>query len=80
MRGQRLNFTVEMIMPWQRESAPHRLIKLMPRYDAMPLDRVESQRYTGPVKVRESKIIEEFKVPIMVMVLINAIIWMATAG
>lgn len=62
----RLVVLVEMIMPWQRQSAPHHLIKLMPRYDAMPVDRVESQRYTGPVKVRESKIIEEFKVPIMV--------------
>jgi hypothetical protein len=62
----RLVVLVEMIMPWQRQSAPHHLIKLMPRYDAMPIDRVESQRYTGPLKVRESKIIEEFKVPIMV--------------
>ena len=57
---------VETVTPWQRQSAPHHLIKLTPRYDAMPVDRVESQRYTGPVKVRESKIIEEFKVPIMV--------------
>ena len=38
----------------------------MPIYDVVPVNRVESQRYTGPVKVRESKIIEEFKVPIMV--------------
>ena len=32
----------------------------------MPVDRVNSQDYTGPLKVSESKIIEEFKVSIMV--------------
>ena len=60
------NPLAEMIMPWLRPSTPHQLIKLMPRYDTMPVDRVKSQDYTGPVKVREVKIIEEFKVPIMV--------------
>ena len=60
------NWLIELIMPWQRQSAPHHLIKLAPRYDAMPVDRVELQRYTGLVKVRESKVVEEFKVPLMV--------------
>ena len=55
-----------MIMPWQRESAPHHLIKLMPRYDAVLVNTVESQEFIGPVKVRESMVIAEFKVPIMV--------------
>lgn len=60
------NSLVEMIMPWLKQSTPHQLIKLMPRYDMMPADRVKSQDYTGPLKVRESKVIEEFKLPIMV--------------
>ena|GEM_PF-3370310 len=60
------NSVLEMIMPWLRSSTPHQLIKLMPRYDTVPIDRVKSQDYTGPLKVRESKIIEEFKVPIMI--------------
>ena len=60
------NRVVEMILPWQRESAPHHLIKLIPRYDAVPVNRVESQKFRGPVKVRESMVLEEFKVPIMV--------------
>jgi len=57
---------IEMVMPWQKRSAPHQLMKLMPRYDVVPVNRVESQHYIGLAKVRESKIIEEFKVPIMV--------------
>jgi len=64
--GRSGNRLMEMIMPWQRESAPHQLIKLMPRYDAVTVDRVESQHYMGLTKVKESKIIEEFEVPIMV--------------
>jgi hypothetical protein len=64
--GRSGNRLTEMIIPWQRESAPHQLIKLMPRYDVIPVSTVESQEFRGPVKVRESKIIEEFKVPIMV--------------
>ena len=55
----------EMIMPWRRGSAPHRLIKLMPRYDVMPVSTVESQEFRGPLKVRESIVLEEFRVPIM---------------
>lgn len=64
--GRSGNRFMEMFLPWQQESAPHYLIKLMPRYDVMPVNRVESQKFRGPVKVRESKIVEEFKVPIMV--------------
>ncbi len=60
------NTLVEMIMPWLKQGVPHQLIKLMPRYDTMPVGRVKSQDYTGPLKVSESKIIEEYKVPIMV--------------
>ncbi len=45
---------------------PHQLIKLMPRYDVVPFNTVKSQEFIGPVKVRESMVVEEFKVPIMV--------------
>ena len=64
--GRSGNRLTELIMPWQRESAPHQLIKLMPRYDVVPVNTVESQEFIGPVKVRESMVVEEFKVPIMV--------------
>ena len=64
--GGSLNWLVEMVMPWQRGSAPHQLIKLMPRYDVVPVNTVESQEFIGPVKVRESMVVEEFKVPIVV--------------
>jgi len=62
----RLNRIMEMFLPWQRQSAPHQLIKLMPRYDAVPVNRVKSQGFIGPVKTRESLVVEEFKVPVMV--------------
>jgi hypothetical protein len=64
--GRSGNRMMELIIPWQRESAPHQLIKLMPRYDVVPVNRVESQHSIGPVKTRESAVVEEFKVPIMV--------------
>lgn len=64
--GRSGNELMNLILPWQRESAPHQLIKLMPRYDAIPVNRVESQHSIGPVKVKESMVLEEFKVPIMV--------------
>lgn len=64
--GRSGNRFTEMFLPWQRESAPHELIKLMPRYDVVPVNTVESQKFRGPVKVRESRIVEEFRVPIMV--------------
>ena len=60
------NTLIEMVIPWQRESAPHQLIKLMPRYDAVPVNRVKSQGFIGPVKTRESLVVEEFKVPVMI--------------
>ncbi len=60
------NRVVEMIMPWQRGSAPHQLIKLMPRYDVVLVNTVESQKFRGPVKVRENMVLEEFMVPIMI--------------
>ncbi len=60
------NRFMEMFLPWQRESAPHELIKLMPRYDVVPVNTVESQEFRGPLKVRENLLLEEFKVPIMV--------------
>lgn len=60
------NRLVEMIVPWQRESAPHQLIKLMPRYDVVPVHTLKSQEFIGPIKVRETMLVEEFKVPIMV--------------
>ena len=63
---------MEMIMPWQRESAPHELVKLMPKYDVNPLNRVESQEFRGPIKVRESIALEEFRVPIMVKSSVDA--------
>jgi len=64
--GRVSNWLIEMVMPWQRGSAPHQLIKLMPRYDVVPFNTVKSQEFIGPVKVRESMVVEEFKVPIMV--------------
>ena len=51
---------------FEQRSAPHHLIKLTPRYDAVPVNTVESQEFIGPVKVRESMVVEEFKVPIKV--------------
>jgi len=60
------NKLVEMAMPWQRRSAPHQLIKLMPRYDVVTVDAVESQDSIGPVKVAENKVVEEFKVPVKI--------------
>ena len=53
-------------MPWQRGSAPHQLIELMPRYDVVSVNTVESQEFIGPVKVRESMVVEEFRVPLKV--------------
>jgi hypothetical protein len=64
--GRSGNRFTEMILPWQRESAPHYLIKLMPRYDVNPVNTVESQKFRGPLKVRENLLLEEFNVPIMV--------------
>jgi len=57
---------MEFIVPWQGVSAPHHLIHLMPRYDVVPVNRVEFQRSIALVNVEESRIVEEFRVPIMV--------------
>jgi hypothetical protein len=64
--GRSDNRLMELVIPWQRKSAPRQLIKLMPRYDAVPVNRVETQDSIGPVKVNESLVLEGFKVPIMV--------------
>jgi hypothetical protein len=64
--GRSGNRFTEMFFPWHLPSAPHELIKLMPRYDIMPINRVESQELRGLVKVRENVLLEEFRVPIMV--------------
>lgn len=57
-------YTVNII--FNMENPPHELIYLIPRYDVTPLGTVENQKFIGPVKVRESLTIEEFKVPIKV--------------
>jgi hypothetical protein len=57
---------IKMIMPWQGESAPRHLIYLTPRYDVVPVDRVETQHSIAFVNVAESRIVEEFRVPIIV--------------
>jgi hypothetical protein len=64
--GRSDNRLMEMIMPWRGQSAPHELIKLMPRYDVNPVNTIESQEFRGPLKVRENLLLEEFKVPVMV--------------
>jgi hypothetical protein len=64
--GRSGNRFMDMFLPWQRESAPHYLIKLMPRYDVVPVNRVESQELRGLLKVRENLLLEEFRIQIMV--------------
>jgi hypothetical protein len=66
------NRFAEVLFPWQRESAPHKLIRLTPRYNINPINTVKSRESLGPLKVKENKIIEEFTVPIMVISDINA--------
>jgi len=51
---------------FRQENPPRKLIHLIPRYDVVPVDEVSWGRAIGLVKTSESKIIEEFKVPIMV--------------
>ena len=51
---------------WQWQSVPRELIKLMPRYDVVPVDTVIWRDSFGPVKVKEDRIVEEFTVPIMI--------------
>jgi len=49
-----------------QENPPHKTIHLMPRYEVNPIGTVESREFRGPLKVRESLLLEEFRVPIMV--------------
>ncbi|MDD5701613.1 MAG: hypothetical protein PHU23_06125 [Dehalococcoidales bacterium] len=48
---------------WQK-IVPFELIQLMPRSDVVQVNTVTSQRFLGPVKSRESKVIERFNVPV----------------
>ncbi|MFH1639880.1 MAG: hypothetical protein ABIB93_06205, partial [Chloroflexota bacterium] len=50
---------------WQK-IVPYQLIQLMPKSEVSQVDTVTSQRFMGPVKSRESKIIERFNVPMKV--------------
>lgn len=50
---------------WQK-STPYHLIQLMPKSDVVQVNSVTSQRFVGPVKTHESKVIERFEVPIKV--------------
>lgn len=47
-----------------KKIVPFELIQLMPRSDVIQVDTVTSQRFLGPVKSRESKVIERFNVPV----------------
>ncbi len=49
-----------------QKSAPHRLIQLMPKYDVVPVNTATSQRFTWPVKTRESLLVERFEVPVRI--------------
>ena len=48
---------------WQK-IVPFELIQLMPRSDIVQVNTVTWQRFLGPVKSRESKVIERFNVPV----------------
>jgi hypothetical protein len=48
---------------WQ-SSAPHELSRLMPRYNTVQVNSVTSQHSIGPVKSRESIVIERFNIPV----------------
>lgn len=77
--GRMLKLTIPELMPegprgypytgniiFTQENPPHKLIHLMPRYDVVPINTVRWGESIGPVKVEESRVVEEFKVPIMV--------------
>jgi len=50
-----------------QEDAPSKVLHLMPRYDVIPINKVEwSGDFFGPLKGNETKLVEQFKVPIMV--------------
>jgi hypothetical protein len=48
---------------WQK-IIPYELIQLMPKTDIEQVNTVTSQRFVGPVKSRESRVIERFNVPV----------------
>lgn len=50
---------------WQK-IVPYELIRLMPKSEVVRVDSITSQRFMGPVKSRESKVIERFNVPVKV--------------
>lgn len=50
---------------WQK-IVPFELIQLMPKSDVIQVDNETSQRFVGPVKSRESKVMERFNVPVKV--------------
>jgi len=50
---------------WEK-IVPFRLIQLMPKSVVVQVDTVTSQRFMGPVKSRESKVIERFNVPVKI--------------
>lgn len=51
---------------WQKV-IPARLVRLMPQSDVSPVNIVTSRANVGPVKSRESKIIERFNVPVKII-------------
>ena len=51
---------------FKQENPPRRLIHLMPRYDVVPLNEVSWGESIGLLKVKEDRVIEEFKVPIKI--------------
>ncbi len=50
---------------WQK-IVPYELIQLMPKSEVVQVDTVTSQRFLGPVKSHESRVIERFNVPVKV--------------
>ena len=51
---------------FKQENPPHKTIHLMPRYDVAPVNEVSWGESIGPVKVKESRIVEEFRAPVKV--------------
>jgi hypothetical protein len=66
---------------WQK-IVPFELIQLMPKSDVILVDTVTAQQFSGPVKRRESKAIEQFNVPVKATadspVQINLSLWNRT--
>lgn len=49
-----------------QENPPHKVIQLMPRYDVLPVNNVTWDKAIGPLKIEENRVVEIFKVPIMI--------------